>query len=368
MKLHIFQSKQSAVFCYGVLASILLLCGLLTGCGQNGASAAMAADTTSQATTAASDSYSTDLFAMDTVMTLTAYGDNAQAAVEASAAEIQRLEQIFSTNLETSSIARLNQNKEIQLPSEAITVLQKAIQLYQDTDGAFDITLYPVIKAWGFTTESYRIPALEELQQLLQHTGISGIQCDASTGMAQLTDTQAEIDLGGIVKGYTSDQVMQQMANHGVQSAVISLGGNVQTLGTKPDGSLWRVGIQDPDAPDDCICVVETANQAVITSGPYQRYFIGEDGTCYHHIMDPQTGAPAESGLSSVTIVSDSGILADGLSTALFVMGPEQALQYWKQHPADFDAILITTDRQIIITAGLVDCFQSEYDYYVFGE
>lgn len=366
-----FQRKESAFCCnlfFTILSLVLMVGGLLTGCGQNNAPSALAADTASQNTSATSESYSMDLFAMDTVMTLTAYGDSAQAAIEVSAAEIQRLEQLFSTNLEDSDIARLNQDKQAQLPDEAISVLQKAVQLYQDTNGAFDITLYPIIKAWGFTTENYRIPTSEELQQFLQHTGIDCITLDVDTGMVQLTDAQTEIDLGGIVKGYTSDKVIQQMASYGVQSAVISLGGNVQTLGTKPDGSLWRVGIQDPDAPDECIGVVETANQAVITSGPYQRYFIGEDGTRYHHIIDPQKGVSAESGLSSVTIVSDSGILADGLSTALFVMGTDHALEYWQQRRADFDTILITNDRQIIITAGLADCFQSEYDYYVFGE
>lgn len=312
--------------------------------------------------------YSADLFAMDTVMTMTAYGQQAQPAVDAAAQEIQRLEQIFSTNLENSVIAQLNSKKTALLPEEAVFVLQTALQLQQDTGGAFNIALYPIVKAWGFTAEDYQIPDPARLQQLLQHCDPGTIALDAQTGNVQLTDPAVELDLGGIVKGYTSDCALQLMAQQGVTSAVISLGGNVQTLGTKPDGSLWRVGIQDPDQPDNCICLVEVADKAVITSGPYQRYFIGEDGVRYHHIMDPQTGRPAESGLSSVTIVSDSGILADGLSTALFVMGPEQALQYWQQHRQTFDAILITTDRQIIVTAGLADCFQSDIDYDVFGE
>ncbi len=349
--------------CFLLLGVCLVLTGMLSGCSQT-----KSPSTETIVKENASNSYSTDLFAMDTVMTLTAYGTNAQTAVEASTKEIQNIEQIFSTNLQDSALAQLNSKKTASLPDEAVTVLQTALQLHMDTDGAFNIALYPVVKAWGFTTENYRIPAPEELAALLRHTDIGTLSLDTQAKTAQLTDSAAEIDLGGIVKGYTSDRVMQLLAQQGIQSAVISLGGNVQTLGVKPDGSLWRVGIQDPNNPDDCICLVQVADKAVITSGPYQRYFIGDDGVRYHHIINPQTGAPAESGLASVTIVSDSGILADGLSTSLFVMGSERALQYWQEHRQEFDAILITTDRQIIVTAGLADCFQSDSNYYVFGE
>ena len=359
MNAHFF-GKRSLCFLFG--ACLTLVC-LLSGCSQIASSNA---EPVIQASSSAS--YSTDLFAMDTVMTLTAYGEGSQVSVEQAADEIQRLEQIFSTNLPDSTIAQLNSKKTASLPDEAVTVLQTALQLHMDTDGAFNIALYPVVIAWGFTTENYRIPAPEELAALLRHTDIGTLSLDTQAKTAQLTDSAAEIDLGGIVKGYTSDRVMQLLAQQGIQSAVISLGGNVQTLGVKPDGSLWRVGIQDPDNPDDCICLVQVADKAVITSGPYQRYFIGDDGVRYHHIINPQTGAPAESGLASVTIVSDSGILADGLSTSLFVMGSERALQYWQEHRQEFDAILITTDRQIIVTAGLADCFQSDSNYYVFGE
>lgn len=350
---------------FAVWSCCLALVCLLAGCAQSQPSDAQAA---APDQSAQSDSYTTDLFAMDTVMTLTAYGAQAQPAVEAASAEIQRLEQLFSASLPDSAIAQLNQNKTAALPEDAVTVLQTALQLQADTKNAFHIALYPIIKAWGFPSEQYRIPSSEELASLLQHTDIQKLSFDEQTGTAQLTDPSMEIDLGGIVKGYTSDQVLRSMAQQGIRSAVISLGGNVQTLGTKPDGSLWRVGIQDPDDPESCICLVEVADKAVITSGPYQRYFTGEDGVRYHHIIDPQTGAPAENGLTSVTIVSNSGILADGLSTALFVMGPEQALQYWQQHRQSFDAILITDDRQIIVTAGLQDCFQSDNDYYIFGD
>ena len=164
-----------------------------------------------------------------------------------------------------------------------------------------------------------------------------------------------KVDLGGIAKGFTSDRVMELFSADGVTSGIISLGGNVQTLGTKPDGSLWRVGIQDPDDSSGIIATIEVADKAVITSGGYQRYF-EQDGTTYHHIIDPRTGMPADSGLTSVTIVSDDGTLADGLSTSLFIMGKEAALDYWRAHRDNFDVILVASDGSITISEGLADC------------
>ena len=149
---------------------------------------------------------------------------------------------------------------------------------------------------------------------------------------------------------------MKIFANNGVTSGIISLGGNVQTLGHKPDGSLWRVGIQDPDDTSSILATLEVADKAVITSGGYQRFF-EENGVTYHHIIDPRSGYPADSGLTSVTIVSDDGTLADGLSTSLFIMGHDAAIDYWRTHSEDFDFILVSDDGSVTISAGLEDCF-----------
>ena len=167
------------------------------------------------------------------------------------------------------------------------------------------------------------------------------------------------IDLGGIAKGYTGDCVMEAMTEYGVESALINLGGNVQTLGTKPDGSMWKIAIQDPES-DGTIGTLSVSDAAVITSGGYQRYF-EENGTKYHHIINPKTGYPADSGLLSVTIVSDKGITGDGLSTALFVMGTSDAIAFWQEY-GDFEAVLITKD-DIYITSGLENAFTLSDQY-----
>ena len=170
------------------------------------------------------------------------------------------------------------------------------------------------------------------------------------------------IDFGGIAKGYTSSRLMEIFREYNVSSAMVSLGGNVQVLGTKTDGSDWRVAVQNPDGTDDYLGILAIKDKAVITSGGYERYF-EEDGKTYHHIMDNETGKPADSDLISVTIISKDGMLADGLSTALFVMGKEDALNYWREHREEFDAILVTKDGEITVTQGIADSFSSERNY-----
>lgn len=163
-----------------------------------------------------------------------------------------------------------------------------------------------------------------------------------------------QIDLGGIAKGFTSDHMMQVFADSGVTSGIISLGGNVQALGLKPDGSRWRVAVQDPKNSEDNFAVIEIEDEAVITSGGYQRYF-EQDGTTYHHIIDPRTGYPADSGIISSTIISHDGTLADGLSTSLFIMGVDDALDYWRAHSDEFDAILMDENGTVYVTDGIAD-------------
>ncbi len=325
------------------ISAIALTTLLLTGCGVTASS-----DTANTPT-------SQDLFAMDTVMTVTAYGSS--AAVEDAVAEIERLDALLSISSSTGEIAPVNQNGSGTVSDETAALLQKALDIGKDTDGAFDCTILPVMTLWGFTTQNYGVPDADTLAQALSLVNYRTVQIDADNVVT--LPTGAGLDLGGIAKGYASDRVMQVFQAAGVTSGIVSLGGNVQTLGTKPDGSLWNVAVQDPNNLADYIGVIATSDKAIITSGGYQRYF-DQDGVRYHHIIDPKTGYPAESGLLSATIVSPSGTLADGLSTALFIMGLDNASTYWRAHKADFDAVLITDNGDVYVTAGLQDCFTLE--------
>ena len=311
--------------------------------------------------TASQEKVQKNVFAMDTYMTVSAYGENAEKAVDAAIDEINRLDVLLSTGKDTSQVAFINQNGSAVLNDDTQTLLQKSLELYESTGHRFDITIYPIMCVWGFPTQEYRVPEQDEIAKTLELVGSDKLSYDEATKTLTLRDGMA-IDFGGIAKGYTSSRLMEIFREYNVSSAMVSLGGNVQVLGTKTDGSDWRVAVQNPDGTDDYLGILAIKDKAVITSGGYERYF-EEDGKTYHHIMDNETGKPADSDLISVTIISKDGMLADGLSTALFVMGKEDALNYWREHSEEFDAILVTKDGEITVTQGIADSFSSERNY-----
>jgi thiamine biosynthesis lipoprotein len=167
-----------------------------------------------------------------------------------------------------------------------------------------------------------------------------------------------EIDLGALAKGYTGDEIMTIMKECGVSSAIVSLGGNVQAIGKKPDGSNWKVAVRDPFSTDQDMCVIEVADKAVITSGNYERFFTDESGNYYWHILDPKDGYPADNGLVSVTVIGKCGVDCDAMSTALFVMGFDKTVDFWKKG-CDFDLILVTDDKKIYYTDGVKESFKN---------
>ena len=304
-----------------------------------------------------------EIFAMDTYMSLTAYGDHAETAVDKAISEIKRLDALLSVGDEKSIVYRLNHGEKAD--SEDVTFLiERSAWLYENTDGAFDITLFPLMELWGFTGEHPAVPEQSDIDKTLVLCGFDKLIIE--NGTPEPKDGQG-IDFGGIAKGYTSQRIMEIFREYGITSGVVSLGGNVQCYGTKPDGSLWRCGITDPDHPDDTSAlsgVISVDDKAVITSGGYERYFT-ENGKTYHHIINPENGYPADSGLKSVTIVSADGTLADGLSTACFVMGKEKSLDFWREHPELFDMVLITNENEILVTEGLKENFSSRKDYTI---
>lgn len=346
-----------------ILASAVVASMLLTGCGTasntKNTGSASETQTTNSTTASSAQPVSQEIFAMDTYMTVTAYGDNAQKGVTDAVAEIQRLDNLLSIGKEDSEISKLNKSGCAALSDDTAVMVTKALDLYKSTGGAFDITVLPLMELWGFTTQEYYVPTEDEIQSTLQRVGADKLTWDESTKTLTLGDKQ-EIDLGGIAKGFTSSRIMEIFKKDGVTCGMVSLGGNVHLLGTKQDGSAWRVGIQDPDSERNIMLgVLEASDCAIITSGAYERHF-EKDGVTYHHIVDPATGKPSNSGLTSVTIVSKDGTLADGLSTSLFVMGKDKAIAYWKQHADEFDTILVDKDRNVYITEGIAGNFSPD--------
>lgn len=294
-----------------ILLTALLIIGL-TGC--------------SPSENADSKEATQEFFAMDTFITFTAYGESAEQALADSRDKISELEDIWSVTDEGSEIYRVNhsEGKPVTLSDETAEIVDFTLSMAEQTVGALDPTIYPVLSAWGFTMDENRVPEEAEIQSLLQNVGYDKVILDGNeitlpTGMA--------FDLGAVGKGYAADLVTEILVESGVTSALLDVGGNIQALGRKPDGTEWTLGIRNPFG-EGHIGTLTVTDRAVVTSGNYERYFVGEDGRQYGHIIDPATGYPADNGLVSVTIIADSGKLADTLSTSLFVMGLEEAETY----------------------------------------
>lgn len=342
----------------------LLAAGALLGCqtaAEENETALLSEEATETETQGDTESYTKDIFAMDTYMTVTAYGENAKQGVEAGIAEIQRLDELLSIGIETSDIAKINTNNGGSVGTDSEYLIKTALEMYQDTGGTFDIAVYPLMQEWGFTSGNYQVPSDARIKELLALSNASKIKLDETAHTVSFETEGMGIDLGAIAKGYTSQRVMEVFAENGVKSGVVSLGGNVQVLGSKPDASDWRVAIENPEDTSDYIGILSTSDKAVITSGGYERYF-EQDGVKYHHILDPSTGYPSDSGLISVTIVNDDGTYGDILSTALFVMGEEKAIAYWREHADSFDFIIETGEQKLLVSEGIGEQFQTDYD------
>ncbi len=274
------------------------------------------------------------LFAMDTYMEITIYGPSEIA--KKSVKELERLEGLLNRDaLENGTIAE-----------ETAQAIETALLVAHETKGAFDPTVAPLTDLWGFYGGNFSVPSEQELQNTLTQVGYQKVSLNGN----QLDTGDAVLDLGGIGKGFASDQCCELLKNEGVTSGILSLGGNIQTIGRKPDGSLWKIGIANPKKNNETVCTIEVEEKAVVTSGGYQRKF-EQNGKEYHHILNPKTGYPAESELLSVTIIGESGAMCDALSTALFVMGLEKAVSYWEAKKG-FDMILVT-EEMIYYTPGI---------------
>ncbi len=301
------------------------------------------------------------LFAMDTFMSFTAYGKNCEKAVDAAIDEVERLDALLSTGKETSEVSRINAAGGGEVSEDTAVILQEAMEVYQRTEGLFDVSIYPLMELWGFPSQEYHVPTREELLEVLSLVDASKIAFDGT--YIKLLEGQ-RIDFGGIAKGYTSARVMDVFQECGIHSGMVTLGGNVQVLNKKLDGSKWQVAIRDPEHEGKILGVLGVENQAVITSGGYERYF-EEDGETYIHILNPRTGYPADKDLISVTVISEDGMLADALSTSLYLMGREEAVSYWERYGEEFEMILVTEKGEILVTEGICEEFETEEEYLV---
>ena len=299
-----------------------------------------------------------ELFAMDTYMVITAEGGDTEEAVKSVSREISRLENALSRTIDTSSVSRLNDEGGARLDEETASLLAAALTYSADTNGAFDVTIAPLVELWGITSDDPRVPSQEEIDALLPLVGSEHIHLD---GRETMLDEDCAIDLGGIAKGFASDKAADILSRSGADRACANLGGNVYVY-SREGHDAWNVAIQDPQGKDDYVCILSLTDHFVVTSGGYQRYFAGPDGTVYQHILDPKTGYPVQGDLLSASVILPrsgdelAGTRADAYSTALYVMGESGAADFWRAH-RDFDMVLVTTDGRVVYTPGLASVF-----------
>ena len=321
-----------------IIVLICLACLILTGC--------------------AGKEYRATVFAMDTVMQITVYAKD-DSSLALCRAKINDVEKMLSTTYEDSITSRLNRGETVTAQEEFIDLLSDCRKYSGLTGGAFDITSYPVVRLWGFTTGEHRVPDQQEIDEAVSRIGMDNIAENVSGEVSLMNG--AEIDFGAVAKGYLGDRIRDILSEQGVSSALIDLGGNITVIG-KNRGKDWVIGIEIPSRDESGLAgTVAVSDTSVVTSGSYRRYF-EENGKVYGHIMDPETGYPAENGLISVTIVSQDTEMADALSTGLYVAGLEEAVSIWKETPG-FEAVFITDDGTVYVTEGLASCFTINKDY-----
>ncbi|MBO5093674.1 MAG: FAD:protein FMN transferase [Lachnospiraceae bacterium] len=328
-----------------LLSAAVLLC---SGCGKN------------------AEPVSKTEFYFDTVITITLYDDlkpeRSEEILNGCFALCETYEAMLSRTKKGSDIWNINHagGAPVKVNGETAALIEKALTVCRQTDGAVDITIAPLSSLWNFSsehlTEQKEIPSQEQIGALLPHVDYHNVLADGDT--VTLTDPDASIDLGCIAKGYIADRLKQYLLEEGCTSAIVNLGGNVLTLGHKPDGTDFRLGIQKPFAGSgESIAVLPVADQSLVSSGVYERYF-EENGRRYHHLLNPKTGMPENNGLLSVSILSDSSTDGDILSTACFLLGPDDGMAYVESLPG-VEAVFITEDYSLHPSSGLSGLLQT---------
>ncbi|HHY46181.1 MAG TPA: FAD:protein FMN transferase [Firmicutes bacterium] len=296
-------------------------------------------------------------FMMGTLVSIKAYGPNAQNAVDAAFARIRDIESEVSASLPDSEISELNLSAgkaPVRISRDTEILLREALRFARASGGKFDPTIGPLVKLWQIGTDKAHIPPAAEIEAAMHLVRYQDLIVNEKDGTAFLRRPGMAVDLGAIAKGYAGDEVIRILKDAGIRSGYVDLGGNVVVLGSKPDGTPWRVGVQDPRGErGDYVLAIPVVDKSVVTSGDYERYF-EKDGVRYHHILDPFTGWPSRSGLISATIISDRSIDGDALSTTVFLLGPDKGMKLIEELPG-IDGVLITTDKKILVSRGIQD-------------
>lgn len=305
-------------------------------------------------------------FVMGTLVQIKAYGRNADRAIDEVVARLHQINDRMTINEPGSEILQVNKQAgegPVAVSPDTFFVVEKALEYARLTDGKFDPTVEPLVSLWRIGFPDARVPKPAEIASAVKLVGYENVQLDPDKRTIFLPKRGMGLDLGAIAKGYAADEAQAILLKFGVRNALISIGGNIYAMGRKPDGSKWRVGVQDPlDERGTYMGIVDAEDETLVTSGAYER-FLEVDGKRYHHILDPDSGYPAETDLLSTTIVSKKSIDADALSTSLFILGRDKALEFIKRI-SGVDVILIDKERKVYISDGLRQRFSITDEKY----
>lgn len=369
MSTHFFHSKRSrshSRFFYLILCTVLVSPMLLfTGCGNI---------TDADTSTTGNQPISISSIKLNTAVQITIYDSQDKALLNDCLALCDKYELIFSRTNEKSELYKLNHRKDVSdgdfstdgqttpcpisgtadtwhISEDLAALLSEGLDITRESDGAFDIAIAPLTSLWDFTAEDPRVPDDAAIQKALPLCSSDGVTIDGQD--ITLPSDDIQFDVGAIAKGYIADRLKDFLMKKGVKSAIINLGGNVLCIGSKPDGTPFKIGIQKPFADrNETEAVMDITGKSVVSSGIYERYF-KQDGKLYHHILNPQTGYPYDNGLISVTIISDQSVDGDALSTTCFALGLEDGLKFAEKKGVQ--AVFITEDYELHYTDGFRD-------------
>ncbi len=320
------------------IAAAMLLAFTLTGCGNT------------------PEAYERTEELFGTFVSVKVYADDrktADAALDAAFSRAAALESILSPTIADSELNAVNASafsNAAAISEDFEFLLEKSLYYTELTDGAFDCTIGELIDLWGIGTGHARIPETLEIRDALHPIG-SEVVLLADDGSVRFSDERVQLQFGAIAKGYIADEMKETLQMHGIESGTLVLGGNVLTIGSKPDADAWTIGITDPFHPEQITASVKVSDLSVVTSGNYERYYEYND-IRYHHILDPKTGCPADSGLVSTTIIAESSLECDALSTAVYVLGAEKGMALLERLEG-VEGILITDDGEFLLSSGM---------------
>ncbi|MBU5590264.1 FAD:protein FMN transferase [Clostridium sp. MSJ-4] len=314
----------------------------------------------SKANTSSSDPISKSEVLMGTFCTVKIYDSKDTKILDKAFDRIKEIENEVSINKENTELDKVNANagkERVNVKNDTYTIIKKGKEYSKLSSGTFDITIGPIVKLWGIGTDSARLPSEDEIKERLPLINYEDLEIDEKNHSIYLNKKGMVIDLGAIAKGYTADEIAKVLRENNVQSAIIDLGGNIYALGNNSKGNPWKIGVQSPFLErGETIGYVEEKDKSVVTSGIYERYF-EQDGKRYHHILNPKDGYPYDNEIAGVTIVSDTSMDGDALSTTLFSLGVEKGLDFINKIP-NVDAVFVTKDKDLYITPGLKDIFK----------